>query len=143
MLLEDIIRCFKTGEDTDLYVRLGLNYKVVFGGKITARYQIKDDGLNATSTSFESKATFEAYTREEKNKPALKKFLDLNRYSLAMLAKLQGDDKNYKRFRSQLDEANLNKKQRFLLSTPSGILQLSRKFKIFMERRGIYLSAFK
>src|SRR5690606_23659622 len=85
----------KSGEDTDLYVRIGLKHKVVFSPKVCATYVVRKNSLFQSIKKLEEKANFKAYESFEKDNPALKKFLDLNRYSLCILAKLEDNKKAF------------------------------------------------
>ncbi|NND61642.1 MAG: glycosyltransferase family 2 protein [Flavobacteriaceae bacterium] len=133
----------KTGEDTDLYVRIGLKYKVVFSPKICVRYQVLEDSLSRTNTDLEYKATFEAYESFEDDNPALKKYLDLNRYSISMLAKSQSNKDVFKRLSQKIDLSNLSGKQRFLLKSPAFVYQLTKGIQKMLMDMGIRLSSFK
>jgi glycosyltransferase involved in cell wall biosynthesis len=133
----------KSGQDTDLYVRLGLNYDVIFSSRVCSRYFINSDSLFHTTANVTDKANFEAYEVYESTNSSLKKFLDLNRYSHCILAKLSGDDENYKKFFRKIDLRNLNKKQVFLLRQNRKSLRLLLKFKDVMSDFGVRLSAFK
>src|SRR5690606_38081054 len=119
----------KSGEDTDLYVRIGLKYKVVFSPKVCATYRIRRNSLFQSVKNLEEKANFEAYEIFEKDNPALKKFLDLNRYSLCILAKLEGNKEAFQKNFQKIDQENLSKKQQFLLRQNKTILKYLSKTK--------------
>jgi len=133
----------KSGQDTDLYVRMGLQYKVVFSPKICVQYRIIENSLFRSSKKLSDKPSFEAYEKYESTNPALKKFLDLSRYSLCLIAKLEGNKAGFEGNYKKIDLANLNKKQRFLLAqSPKNLKQLM-KLKNSIAQLGIKLSAFK
>lgn len=133
----------KSGEDTDLYVRIGLKYKVVFSPKITATYIIRKNSLGQRIKNFDHIATFEAYEVFEKENLGLKKFLDLNRYSLSLLAKLEGDIKIFQKFYQKINQENLSKKQKFILKQNKTTLKYLLKTKESLEKLGIKLGTFK
>lgn len=133
----------KSGQDTDLYVRMGLRYKVVFSPKICVQYRVIENSLFRSSKKLSEKPSFEAYEKYETTNPALKKFLDISRYSLCLIAKLDGNKTGFERNYKKIDLANLNKKQRFLLAqSPKNLKQLL-KLKNSIAQLGIKLSAFK
>jgi len=133
----------KSGQDTDLYVRMGLRYKVVFSPKICVQYRVIENSLFRSSKKLSEKPSFEAYEKYETTNPALKKFLDISRYSLCLIAKLEGNKTGFERNYKKIDLANLNKKQRFLLAqSPKNLKQLL-KLKNSIAQLGIKLSAFK
>tara|TARA_R110002012_G_scaffold11368_2_gene51356 strand:+ start:28991 stop:29920 length:930 start_codon:yes stop_codon:yes gene_type:complete len=133
----------KSGEDTDLYVRIGLKYKVVFSPKVCAIYVVRKNSLFKSVKKLEEKANFEAYEDFEKDNPALKKFLDLNRYSLCILAKMEGNKEAFKKNFQKINQENLSKKQQFLLRQNKTILKYLSKTKDNLEKLGLRLGTFK
>lgn len=133
----------KTGEDTDFYIRLGLQYEVIFSPRTLVRYRVDEHSLSRTEISFEGKATFQAYEAYEKDHPALKKYLDLNRYSLCMLAKTQGDKEQFQQLYDKINLENLSNKQRFLLSRPAFVYRSAKGIQDILLKMGVRLSSFK
>ncbi|MAO47389.1 MAG: glycosyl transferase [Aequorivita sp.] len=133
----------KSGEDTDLYVRIGLKYKIVFSPKVCATYIVRQNSLFQRVKNLDEKANFEAYEPFEKNNPALKKFLDLNRYSLCILAKMEGNKAAFQKYYHKINPENLSKKQQFLLRQNKTILKYMLKTKNGLEKLGLRLGTFK
>lgn len=133
----------KSGEDTDLYVRIGLKYMVVFNPKITATYIIRKNSLGQSIKQFDYIATFEEYEVFEKENPALRKFLDLNRYSLCVMAKIEGNENVFNKIFKKINPANLSKKQQFILKQNKTTLKYLLKTKESLEKLGIKLGTFK
>lgn len=133
----------KSGEDTDLYVRIGLKNKVVFSPKVCATYIVRKNSLFQSIKKLEEKANFEAYEVFEKDNPALKKFLDLNRYSLCILAKMEGNKEAFQKNFRKINQENLSKKQQFLLRQNKTILKYLSKTKDNLEKLGLRLGTFK
>ena len=133
----------KSGEDTDLYVRIGLKYKVVFSPKVCATYIVRKNSLFQSVKKIEQKANFEGYEIFEKDNTALKKFLDLNRYSLCVLAKLEGNKVAFEKNFQKINQENLSKKQQFLLRQNKTVLKYLSKTKDNLEKLGLRLGTFK
>lgn len=133
----------KSGEDTDLYVRIGLKYNVVFSPKVCATYIVRKNSLFQSVKKLKDKANFEAYEVYEKDNPNLKKFLDLNRYSLCILAKMEGNKIAFQKNLQRINQQNLSKKQQFLLRQNKTILKYLSKTKNNLERLGLRLGTFK
>ena len=133
----------KSGEDTDLYVRIGLKYDVVFSPKVCATYIIRENSLFQSVKNIEEKAKFEAYEVFENKNPALKKFLDLNRYSICILAKMEGNKEAFQKNFQKINQENLSKKQQFLLKRNKTVLKYLSKTKNSLERLGLRLGTFK
>lgn len=132
----------KSGQDTDLYVRIGLQYPIVFNPSPLVIYTINEGSLWRSIKSIKDRAHFEQYKTEEAQNPDLKKFIDINRFSLAIQAKQWNEVSHFKKLRDQIDLKNLNKKQRFLLRQPRFILSLFFKLKRSMEKAGLSFTIF-
>lgn len=133
----------KTGEDTDLYVRIGLHFNVAFSSRICAQHRVLKDSLSKTGIDLNAKASFKEYEGKEVGNPALKKFLDLNRFSICVAAKLYGDKSTFQENYQKIDMSNLNGKQRFLIGLSRPALKAMLKLKSFLSFFGIRSSAFK
>ncbi len=96
-----------------------------------------------STKNISEKGDYIKYEKYQNENPNLKKFLDLNWYSLAIQSKLWKDKQSFKKFASKIDPINLNNKQRFLLNQPRIVLKLFLTLKSFTEKFGIRLSSFK
>jgi hypothetical protein len=76
----------KSGQDTDMWIRIGLIYPVLFSWKILARYVYDEKSLSKNKT-FRYKVDFSKFKEDEKSNP-VENFLDLNRFSLAIKHKI-------------------------------------------------------
>lgn len=132
----------KSGEDTDLWIRIGIHYKIVFIHRPLVTYRYEKKSLS-NITFRADKPKFDNYAQFESVNPSLKKFLDLNRFSMAILSKLENDNINFKRFEKEIDYKNLNKKQQFLLRQSPSVVRYFHFLKKRLQHFGIHLSAFK
>ena len=133
----------KSGEDTDLWIRIGLNYQILFSWKILARYVYDVHSLTKNHKTTINSLDFSKYTSLEKTNPGLKKFLDLNRFSLAIKSKIIGDQERFLEFYKEIDLKNLSLKKRTLLQLPVHILKLLINLKAFLANMGLGNSVFK
>lgn len=133
----------RTGQDLDFFIRAALKKKIAFDPKITMRYH-KQSENNLSKSHYNDDRVYliEKFEAEEKNNPSLKKYLDVNRYAVALRCKFQNDP-TWKKLVSEIDSENLNSKQRFLLKMPKSLLRTALKTQQFLMRKGIYLTAFK
>ena len=127
----------ESGEDTDLYVRIGVAYQVVFNPKVCVHIQQTQNSLMLATQTIAQKPDFKKYEALEASNIHLKKYLDQNRYSLCILAKRTGDHKAYNENLKKIDFDNLNKKQQQLLKLPGSLIRTLLKFKKLAERFGI------
>lgn len=132
----------KSGQDTDLWIRIGLKYPIVFTPEMLSTYTYTAGSLSYRGTPIKHRLNFKKFAKEEKDNAALKKFLDFNRFSLAIKAKEQGDKVSFRKLVSEIDKKNLNGKQRLLLKIPLFGIRWLQKFKEKMETYGIRLSPF-
>jgi len=131
------------GEDTDLWIRAALKEKLVFSNKITAQHNlISSNRSSIVDMKNRNNLFFEKFEVEEEKNSTLKKYLDLNRYSLAIKHKLNDDQDTFKELSKNIDLSNLNKKQLFLLKQPRVILKLLLITKSVIENLGMRLSSF-
>ena len=133
----------KSGQDTDLWIRIGLKYPIVFSWKIAARYVYDRDSLSKKKEYIATKMDFSKFSGLEKTNPMLKKFLDLNRFSFAIKCKLYNDRDSFNRFYNGIDCKNLSVKKRILLKLPSFLLKLLVPVNLFLVRIGLNNSVFK
>jgi glycosyltransferase involved in cell wall biosynthesis len=134
---------YQAGEDTDLWIRIGIYFPVVFIWKIGARYVHDKHSLSLNRKKLVSKANFEEYQDLEQENASLKKFLDYNRFSLAIESKVFKEKDSFQRYCKQLDLDNLPLRKKILLYLPSGILRFLIQVKRNLARLGIGNSVFK
>ncbi|MCD0466208.1 glycosyltransferase family 2 protein [Flavobacterium sp. ENC] len=133
----------KSGQDTDLWIRIGLVYPVLFSWNILARYVYDNNSLSKDDTLLHAKMDFSKFTALEKTNADLKYYLDLNRFSLAIKSKLTGNKALFTHFYTGIDLGKIGFKKRFILSLPSSLLWLSIQIKLKMADLGIGSSVFK
>lgn len=133
----------KSGEDTDMWIRIGLIYQILFSWKILARYVYDPKSLTKNHTTTINSFDFSKYTSLEKTNPSLKKFLDLNRFSLAIKSKLIGEKKHFLLFYKAIDLENLSLKKRIILELPIYILKPLIDLKTLLANFGLGNSVFK
>jgi GT2 family glycosyltransferase len=132
------------GEDTDLWVRVALHYKVAFSNTITATHIMDSDNrISNTPTLKRSYMDLDAYDAFAKANPSLRRFLDINRFSFALQHKMAGDAKSSKIYQAKIAPENLTSKQKALLNVNGKSLIRLRKFQDFLRNKQLYLSPFK
>jgi len=114
----------KHGEDTELWIRIGLQFPIVFIRKILARYVYDEKSISRNSNYYFEQYTFDKYSLEEKKNPALKKYMDLNRFSAVIKCRLNGEWRIAIDIESEIDLKNLNFKKRVLLELPPIIVKV-------------------
>lgn len=133
----------KSGQDTDMWIRVGLKYSVLFSWKILARYVYDENSLSKNKNYLNTKVDFLKFNEDEKINPNLKKFLDLNRFSLAIKYKLAGNKMLFENHYSAIELKNLAVKKKILLLLPSFILRQLIALKTVLTNFGFGSSVFK
>ncbi len=133
----------KSGQDTDFFIRLGLLFPIVFSSRVCVQILIIKNSLSRRTKSISEKANFNEFEEFEKNNKPLKKFIDLNRFSICLLAIKEGNKKGYYENLNKIDLDNLNKKQQFLLKQHRFTILLLMKLKFYLEKLGLRPSVFK
>lgn len=134
---------YNSGEDTDFWIRIALNFEVAFTNEPSVLINMDaENQASKMSVNIRNYLNFNGFG-EEKTNPSLKKYLDLNRFSVAIQHILAGNDVDAKELISQIDNRNLNSKQRFLLQMNAKNLKIMLKFKNSLRKNGIGLNAFR
>lgn len=133
----------KSGQDTDLWIRIGLIYPILFSWKILARYVYDENSLSKNEAFLSSKLNFSKFTEQEKINPYLKHFLDLNRFSLAIKSKLASNKSLFNYYYNGIDLKKMIFKKRFLLILPPYTLRLLILIKLKLAHLGFGSSVFK
>lgn len=133
----------KTGEDTDLWIRFALKHDVAFNPTITASYLFYvENSLFKTENNAVRYTIINSFIEEEKTNPSLKKYLDINRYAVALRCKMHHNRLLYKQLKSEIQYSNLNYKQKLLLSCPRLVLTFFKSVHAFLLKNDLYLTAF-
>lgn len=112
-----------SGQDIDYWIRIGLHYQIVFINSILVYYVHDEDSLSNSTINIDHKPKYDSYKTEEAKNPDLKKFLDRNRYSLALLSKVNNFKEAFVFYSEALDSNNLSIQKRILLKLPTPILK--------------------
>lgn len=132
------------GEDIDLWIRIALHYPVAFSNNVTAIHNLHGDNrISNANTNLRRFIDLDVYEEDAKSNPSLKKYLDLNRFSIVIQYKMAGNLENAKALIRKIDATNLNAKQRVLLQMNGTALRAALKIKSGFQNSGILLSSFR
>src|SRR5690606_14500285 len=84
-----------------------------------------------------------SYKKEEAKNPSLKKYIDINRYAVAIQCKYYGDYDLLKIIKKDIKPSSLTKKQLFLLNSPAFLVKWFKKLHSFFIKKNIYFTAFR
>ncbi|MBR9756704.1 MAG: glycosyltransferase family 2 protein [Algicola sp.] len=134
----------RSGQDTDLWIRIALNHQVAFLNQISVTV-IYSGGEGHLSTSEKCKdrvKILDKYNIYEKHNPSFKKYMDLNRFSIAIERKSKKDP-IWKQVAKGIDYNNLNWKQKALLKLPVKLLYFMKRLQAYLIKQNIYLTPFR
>ncbi|MGJ8592711.1 MAG: glycosyltransferase family 2 protein [Aquaticitalea sp.] len=135
----------KAGEDTDLWTRIALQENVAYDSKTSAQKIMtpSTNHLSKTHHVLDRMRLLNKFEAQEKTNTSFKKYMDYNRYSIAIERKMAGDLDNFKRIKKDIHLQNLNKKQQFLIALPGFLLTSLKRLQSFLLKHKIYLSAYR
>ena len=135
----------RSGQDTDLWIRIALKDSIAFSSIASSNKIILEPKyhLSYSTNRIDRLKLFEKFKAVELPTTSFKKYMDLNRFSVAIERKIAKDYINYRRLRNGIDPLNLNFKQRIILNMPSILIGLLKRLQNTLLRCNIYLSPFK
>ncbi|MEC3907249.1 glycosyltransferase [Tamlana sp. 2201CG12-4] len=134
----------RTAQDLDLWIRMALKYMIVFNPKITMSYKLNVNNSLSKKEFNDIRYEFiNSYSKEEKGNPSLKRYLDVNRYAIAIRCLMNNELALYSKTKKEINYKSLNNKQRLLLKFPRFLLLMIRRIQQFLINNGIYLTAYK
>lgn len=116
-------KTIKSGQDVDLWIRVGLRYKVCFIWRTCVRYVYDPRSLSKNISNISDKPNYSKYIDIESKNKALKKYIDSERFSLAIKSKLLADRQSFNYFFEHIDLKSLSYKKRILLFIPEKIIR--------------------
>ncbi|MGG7034336.1 MAG: glycosyltransferase family 2 protein [Flavobacterium sp.] len=132
----------KSGQDVDLWIRVGLFYPVLFSWKILARYVYDAKSLSKSSATVSNGMNFTKFLEEEKRNPDLRRFIDLNRFTLAIKSKISGNKALFREYYNLIDKTDLSLKKRIILKLPVFVLKQLIIVKRILAELGLGSSVF-
>ena len=131
------------GEDTDLWIRIALKYKVAFSNTVTAIHNLDGDNrLSNTNTNKRNFLNLDKFDEDSKKNASLKRYIDFNRFSIGMRYRLANNNEKAKSYFCKIDYKNLNFKQRLLLKCNKEVLVILIKTQKLFRKLKINLSPF-
>ncbi len=138
----DFDTSIKSGQDTDLWIRMALEYNLAFTNKVLVRYIFEPNSLSKQN-HYASKLNFDKFRNLEKENRNLKMFLDLNRFSIAIKAKLNNNYEVFLQLYSEIDKRKLPLKKYILLNLPAFAIRKLIGVKKVLAEAGIGSRVFK
>ena len=134
----------RSGQDTDLWVRIALKESVAFSAIASANKIILDPQyhLSYSSNRIDRMKLFENFKNVDASNTSFKKYMDLNRFSMATERKIAGDSSSYRQLKKEISLNNLNQKQRLLLLSPRAVIVFIKKLQLQLLQFGVYITSY-
>ncbi len=135
----------RSGQDTEFWVRIALQCPIAFSSKITAikRLNCISNHLSFSVQTNDRVKVLNRFLKYEKNNQSLKKYMDLNRFSVAIDQKIKKNYTVFSEIKKDITLTNLNRKQKILLHCSSFILIVLKKMQLVLLKNKLYLTVFK
>ena len=132
-----------SGQDTEFISRFAINFILGYNPNITViNLKETENNLSTTRDIYAKTVFINKLRKYEKTNPSLKKYLDINRFSLALQSKINKDFQLYNSLAINIDFNNLTLKQKVLIKIPGIVLIFLKKIQVIMIKLKIYKSAF-
>ena len=125
------------GEDVELFTKLGIHEVIGFTNKATMKYNLNHliSQTNNPNKYLDGKfVDFSQFKSYEVQNPSLKKWTDLNRFSIARQLKINGDKKYYPGLIKEIDYKNISILKRISFSLPKFVLKMINKVYFLISR---------
>jgi glycosyltransferase involved in cell wall biosynthesis len=133
----------QSGQDTEMWTRIGLAFKIVFNPRLCARYQYEDQNFLPTKKELISVEALEKFDGEAQKNKFLAQFLNRNYYALTLKSKIFGEREKAKQFQQKVDISALSIRKRVLLRLPVFFLKFAVKLKNRLTAFGFSNRVFK
>lgn len=133
----------KSGQDIDLWIRIALKNKVAIHNIISATYVKNDASLSNSLLAMDKIKYLNKFKDYEETNISLKKFMDMNRFSVAILYKILNTIELSNSIYASIDKVNLNLKQRFIYNLPQVVLKFLYSLKKNLDKKGMFFHLYR
>lgn len=134
---------YSNGEDTNLWIRIALKYKIAITNKETCIYNFSSNNMSKTAIIKQKLSNFKEFENDEKNNQSLKQFLDVYRLQYALKYRVGGYNQKSKEYLQNINPNFIPFKTKILLKLPTSILRILLKLKHFTRQKGIHFTVYK
>lgn len=127
-------------EDIDWFIRIGMKSKIAFSFKVTAVIdEIADNRSDLIEMKNRKLPNFNDYQAESKNYLGLEKYIDLNRFAIALAYRMENDICNTTLYQQKINLKNLSLKQQQLLKMSCLQLKSLKRTQKILGNLGLHL----
>lgn len=133
----------KSGQDTYLWTQIAIKYKVAIHNITTATVLRNDNSLSNSVHTKDRILFLNKFIEEEKTNEHLKKFMDMNRYSVALNFKMNNKVSTSKSIFSNIDNNNISLKQKLIYALPVSLLRMVFNLKKNLDKKGLFFHLYR
>lgn len=133
----------KSGQDTYLWTQIALKHKIVIHNIVTATIRKNDKSLSKSHYIQDRLLLLDKFVELEKKNKSLKKFMDMNRYAVALNFKINNENNIGQSIIKKIDLKNLNLKQKTTLFLPNKLLKALYNLKINLDKKGFFFYLYR
>ncbi len=130
-------------EDVDFGIRANYHSPLAYYNRAESCYTVYSEN-QITNSGIQNKTIpkLEDYLAWEKEDADLKRYIDFERYVLAIHCKLADRNADFEKFKGAIDLKNLTLTQRILLQLPKTLLFAVKKIKVYFLLKGYRMTSF-
>ena len=133
----------KSGQDTYLWTQIALKYQVAINNIVTVTIIKNDNSLSKSHYTKDRLLLLDKFIEQEKKNKALKKFMDMNRYAVALSFKINNENNIGKSIIKNINPENINLKQKIILFLPNKLLKSLYNLKLNLDNKGIFFYLYR
>jgi len=118
---------------------------LLYGMPSTTFLHIKhtENNLSQSSNLDSRLKLLKKFKTQERSHPSLKKYMDINRFALAMKAKILKRHDVFQKLYIEIEQRHLNYKQKLILHSPPWLIIQLKNIQKALIKMGVYRSAFR
>ncbi|MDO5970927.1 glycosyltransferase family 2 protein [Flavivirga aquimarina] len=132
----------RSGQDTYLWTQIALKNSVAINNIVTSIYVKNDNSLSTSKATEDRLLLLDKFIEQEKTNKSLKKFMDMNRYAVALNFKMTNNILS-KSIYKNIDPNNLSLKQKTIFLMPKNLLRYLYSLKTKLDRKGIFFYLYR
>lgn len=126
-----------SGQDTYLWIQIALKYNVVLGNVTTSVFNKYANSLSKSDYTKDRIVLIDKFKKEEINNKPLQRYMDKNRYAIALSCKLNNKKTLGRSIYNDIDKRHMNLKQKIIFKLPCFILIMLFKSKKALDNFGL------
>ncbi|WP_067148852.1 glycosyltransferase family 2 protein [Pseudotamlana agarivorans] len=133
----------KSGQDTYLWIQIALKHDIVISNAISSKFVKYANSLSKSQHTKGRIFILDKFKKQEENNSAFHKYMDMNRYAMALDYKLHNQQALSHSIYKAINKKNLNSKQKWLYGLPSIFIKHLYKLKNSLDHMGVFFHLYR